>query len=81
MKNLSWLSKVIVLGICTIGAGMMPVFALMWANYSFDPTACWPNEYGGWYIVPMIVVSAFWAFGVNIFLERKLRVCNHDRCK
>tara|TARA_B100001029_G_C14829393_1_gene322157 strand:- start:359 stop:604 length:246 start_codon:yes stop_codon:yes gene_type:complete len=78
MKNLSWLSKVIILGISTIAVGMVPVFALMWANYHFDPNVCWPNEYGGWYIVPMIFIGAGWGLGANIYLERKLRVCDHD---
>jgi hypothetical protein len=79
MKKLSWLSKIIILFVCTISVGMIPVLALMWANYYFDPTVCWPNEYGGWYIVPMIVVGAVWGFGANVYIERKLEICNHGR--
>lgn len=81
MKRLSWISKIIILFTCTITVGMLPAFAFMGANYYFEPSVCWPNVYGGWFIVPMLFVCACWALGINHWLERRLNVCGHKDFK
>ena len=77
MEKWPWGVKIAVMGICSVAFGMIPVLALMWANYHFDPNICWPNEYGGWYIVPMIFSGVLFGFGMNVYMERKLKVCDH----
>ncbi len=77
MEKWPWTVKIIVMGICSLTCGMIPALALMWANYHYDPAVCWPNEYGGWFVVPMICMSVLWAFGMNVYMERKLKVCDH----
>ncbi len=78
MEKWPWIVKIIVMGVCSLAFGMIPALALMWANYHFDPTVCWPNLYGGWFIVPMLFTCALWGFGMNVYMEKKLKVCSHD---
>lgn len=77
MKKLPWILKVIILFIGSTTAGMVPAVAFMWANYNFDPMVCWPNVYGGWFIVPMIFACTVWGGLALNYLERRLEVCGH----
>ena len=77
MEKWSWTTKVIVMGVCSLVCGIIPALALMLANYHYDSTVCWPDEYGAWFIVPMVATCIIWGGGMNVYMEKKMKVCNH----
>jgi hypothetical protein len=79
ITKIPWILKVIILCIGTLTVGIIPALAIMWANYIFEPGACWTNIYGGWLILPMLVSCSFSGFLTLDYLERKMEVCNHGR--
>jgi hypothetical protein len=74
-----WILKVTLLLVGSITAGIIPALGIMWVNYNFDPTVCWPNAYGGWVIVPMALACTASGGLALDYLERRLGVCNHGK--
>jgi len=79
MTKIPWILKVTILLVGSITAGMIPAIALMWVNYNYDPTVCWPNAYGGWAIVPMIFTCTVCGGLALDYLEKRMKVCSHGR--